>query len=149
MNRTGKVISCNNNVCEIEFVRMDACKECGKCKESEGSTTITLPGEYSVGDYVEVSLPNNQFLAAASIAYFVPFLGLIAGLLIGYYLPSAFGFVGNDLTTLVGGAIGLLLCMIIIHFADKNRKSVAKWQPQILYKVDAPSCSSMTLFKVD
>ena len=149
MIRTGKVISCKNGNCDIEFVKLEACSKCGGCKLNNTPAQISIPGEFKVGEYVDVSLPDEQFLKATAAAYLIPLLGLVLGLVLGNYLPNYWGHLSSDITTLIGGIAGLALSIFALGISERLRKKPAAWEPQIIGKVDDPSCTGLPAFTMD
>ncbi len=149
MIRTGKVVANNDGNCDIEFVRLEACGKCGGCKLNNTPAQLTIQGDYNVGDYVDVSLPNEQFLKATAVAYLIPLIGLVIGLVLGNYIPKYFGIEASDITTLVGGVIGLALSMLGLGLSERLRKKPAVWEPHIVGKVVDPSCTGIPAFTME
>lgn len=131
MLRIGKVIAYHNGMCTIEFTRLESCKTCGQCKHAQDNLTIEMNGDYAVGDYVSIYLPDNQFLKAASIAYLLPLFGLMLGLFLGSNLTGG----QQDAITILCGALGLALPLLGIWLREKLRKTRPSWEPYIKEKV--------------
>ncbi|NMD37311.1 MAG: SoxR reducing system RseC family protein [Christensenellaceae bacterium] len=149
MIRTGKVIANNNGNCEIEFVRLEACGKCRGCNLNNTPARLTMPGNYNVGDFVDVSLPNEQFLKATAVAYLIPLIGLLVGLVLGSVIPKYFDMKTSDVTTLIGGVSGLALSMLGLGVSERLRKKPAAWEPFIVGKVVDPSCTGVPAFTMD
>lgn len=86
--------------------RSEACMKCRACDYGmKAESVIELPaGEWHEGDEVEIDLDSGKFSQAFVLAYGVPLLGLIAGLLIGGALPA--GEIVQALLGVLGAALG-------------------------------------------
>ena len=99
---------------EISYIRPDACAKCGACSSLNKTGKITLqipasvasPASCAPGSWVKVFLPDGKFLSAAALAYALPLLGFLAGLLLGYFLSGK-----QDLWAVLGGLAGIGLCL--------------------------------------
>ncbi|GAM67352.1 sigma factor rpoE regulatory protein rseC [Vibrio sp. JCM 19236] len=67
----------------------------------------------SVGDVVEIGLPEKELLSIASIVYLVPLFGLFIGAAFGAYI-SNLAFDGAEWPSIVLGALGALISGLII-----------------------------------
>lgn len=71
-------------------------------KQHQWSLVTEQPA--SVGDVVEIGLPEKAFVSAAALVYLAPLLALFAGALIGD-LMSATWFGGQEWPSILGGVI--------------------------------------------
>lgn len=87
MKQTAKVVRVEGELV-AEVTRNEACAHCGACAHGRSASHYypLLRGDYREGDTVEISLDDDHALSASLIAYGVPLLCLIAGLLIGVAL---------------------------------------------------------------
>lgn len=131
MIRVGKVIESKNGICTVAFTVQTACKDCGQCKHAQEIPTIKLDGKYEVGDYVNIHLPDNQFLKATFIAYLLPLIGLMMGLWIGSKLiPNS-----TEFTAFLTAITGMGIPLFFIWLYEKTKKKKAAWEPYITNKV--------------
>lgn len=129
MKKFGQVISYDESrhEAQIRYVRPDACAKCGACGSLNKTGSITLPCEQvQVGNWVRISFPDRHFVSSAFIAYTVPFLTFLAGVLAGYFLSG-----GNELWGLAGGMIGIGISLLILKLTQKKLAHRADWVPQI------------------
>lgn len=126
MNRVGTIIAKCDNICTIEFERLESCKACGQCTHSCKSSTIDLKGDFNIGDNVEVCMPDNKFLIAAAIAYLLPLTLLLTGLLLSSILTD------NEIIVAFSAFIGLGIGLILLNIVEHTIKNKALWQPYIV-----------------
>ncbi|MGI6478102.1 MAG: SoxR reducing system RseC family protein [Salinivirgaceae bacterium] len=92
----GIILSINKNIAEISIQQTSACVSCqvkGSClsvdtKERRITANIT-PENYEVGEEVQVTLKTTQGYKAVFIAYVIPFILIIAVLVLGETLGLA------------------------------------------------------------
>ena len=96
------------------------------------SELLTVFGEAEVGDFVDVQMPEGHVFQAALLAYAVPLLFLIIGLIVGDTLGL------TDIWSLLLAAAGLALGFVLARMADKYLRTLKKWRPAVLkaYKPD-------------
>ena len=85
MTREAKVIIENGRY-KAEVIRGEACARCRACSFGQQERVLVpLPeGSYTEGDTVTINLEDRRVAGAALLAYGVPFVGLIIGLIIGF-----------------------------------------------------------------
>lgn len=113
-------------IATVEYIRPDACAKCGACGMLNKKGIIELKAECAVGNWVKVFLPEKNFLSAAAIAYIIPLIGFLGGLFLAYFLSDH-----SDLWSILGGMIGLLLCLLIVRFTEKKVKGRPEWTPHV------------------
>lgn len=107
----------------ITYIRPDACEKCRGCGTMSQQGTITLRGDCKEGDWVRVELPDNRFLSAAVMAYVIPLLFFIAGLLLGNTV--------SEPMALVGSLLGLGLGLLAMRLCDRVISGKPEWTPHI------------------
>lgn len=135
MERTGEVIAAQGEKITVAFCRPADCEKCGVCQGGRAQTQLTLKGKAQVGDRVVVDMPTGNVLKATALAYVVPLVGLIGGMLIGYVLSPSPDSV--NLSALIGGGAGLGLALLVIRLADKKIRLNRAWHPQLLRVIHA------------
>ena len=127
MERLGEVTKVDGKWLEITFCRPSDCDKCHACMGGPNTTTLRLEGKANVGDSVLVELPASTITAASLMAYGMPLIGLLAGMLLGdKFLPLE-----GSLGALAGAVVGLALPLIYLLATEKNRRRNPKWTPQI------------------
>ncbi len=87
MIRSAKVVRVDG-VLKAELIRSEACAKCGACQHGRTESMFyPLPkGNFTEGDTVEISLPDEGAFVASLIAYGIPLLCMILGLGLGFLL---------------------------------------------------------------
>ena len=147
MVKYGQVTAYNERtgVATITYIRPEACAKCGACGGLSQNGTIDLKASCEVGNWVKVVLPDGRFMKATAVAYVIPLVGFLAGLFAG----NAFSG-GNELWTLGGSLIGLLICVAGLKLNEKRIAGNPDWMPHVaeVYAqrpagLDAIGCSGM------
>ena len=87
---------------------------------------MTLKCDCKEGDWVRVELPDNRFLSATAMAYAIPLLLFLGGLLLGNALSG-----GNELWAMGGSMIGLGLGVGAVWLCDRLIKGRPEWTPHV------------------
>lgn len=87
MTQTAEVIRVDGTLM-AKITRTEACAKCGACQHGQQEARLyPLPkGEYKEGDLVEISLPDSGAFTASFIAYGIPVIFMVLGLVIGWAL---------------------------------------------------------------
>ena len=127
MERLGEVTKVDGKYLEITFCRPADCEKCHACMGGDKMTTLRLEGTANVGDKALVELPDSTITQASLLAYGLPLIGLIAGMLLGDKLIP----LENSLDALIGAVIGLALPLAWLLMSEKKRRTNPRWTPQI------------------
>lgn len=127
MERLGEVTRVDGKWLEITFCRPSDCEKCHACMGGDKMTTLRLEGTANVGDKALVELPDSTITQASLLAYGLPLIGLIAGMLLGDKLIP----LENSLDALIGAVIGLALPLAWLLMSEKKRRTNPRWTPQI------------------
>lgn len=127
MKEYGVVLNVENGNAIIGLKRNSACSSCGACELGSNHSQMELTLENTVnarpGDTVEIQLPASQFLKASAILYLIPLIGLILGIVLGYYIGLAL----NANAEIIGAVNGILFTtlayMSIRRLEPKFRKN--------------------------
>ena len=120
----GLVTSVSDGTAQIRFLRGSACAHCGACLTvGDSEMEISLPNTLGAkeGDRVAVDLSPKRVVQASLIAYAVPLVLLIAGVIIGSRFADWMGL-----------ALGLVACGIsylILRFVEKKSAKSKSFQP--------------------
>ena len=115
----------------MHFMRGAACARCGACLTvGEAEMEIALPNTLGakVGDRVSVDLSPKRVVQASLLAYAVPLILLIAGVL-----------VGSKYADWAGLALGVFACGIgylILRIVEKKCAKSKQFQPRMTRILD-------------
>lgn len=121
---TGLVIAVSDGQAVLRFERGKMCKRCGAClavgaREMEMTLNNTLG--VAVGDRVSVQLSGAQVAGASLIAYGIPLLLLLAGILLGSLV--------SDFAALAGGIGGCVVSALLLRLLDRRLRRRKTLQP--------------------
>lgn len=122
----GLVTAVKNGTAQIHFLRGSACAHCGACLTvGESEMEVTLPNTLGAkqGDRVVVELSPKRVMQASLLAYAVPLLLLIGGVLIG-----------SRYADWAGLALGIAACGIgylILRIVEKKSAKKRSFQPRM------------------
>lgn len=128
MAEIGQVIEKReNNRLLIRLERQEACAKCRACTAGMQSKDMLLEAENlcnaSVGDNVEISLEETDFMKAVLIMYGIPFIAFVAGVLIGYYFLSSMGMANSEVISFIIGIVLVIVSYLVIHRFEPRFKS--------------------------
>ena len=127
----GLVTSVSDGTAQIRFLRGSACAHCGACLTvGDSEMEISLPNTLGAkeGDRVAVDLSPKRVVQASLIAYAVPLVLLIAGVIIGSRFADWMGL-----------TLGLVACGIsylILRFVEKKSAKSKSFQPRMTRILD-------------
>ncbi len=87
---------------------------------------VKIEGIAAVGDTVAVEMPDAKIVKVSLIAYMIPLIGLLIGLLIGQTLLN------SDLWAAFTGLIGLAAGILAVRIFDRKLGTQKTWQPKLL-----------------
>lgn len=122
----GIVTSVKGGAAQIHFLRGSACAHCGACLTvGETEMEVSLPNTLGAkeGDRVVVDLSPKRVVQASLLAYAVPLVLLIAGVLIGSRYADWAGLM------LGVGACGI--GYLILRIVEKKSKKKNSFQPRM------------------
>ncbi len=127
MKRPGEVTQVRNGMMQVTFCRPDACQSCGACEGGKKEHAIWVRGEACVGDIAVIDMPDRTVVRASLIAYGVPLVCLLLGLILGSVI-----FPGNDAAAAAGAALGLILSLVLLKVTEKYRAGKPGWTPEVV-----------------
>lgn len=126
MAESGQVIEIKENLVVVRLERQDACAKCKACVAGLESKDMFIEAENlceaSVGDWVNISLEQSNFLKAVFIVYTIPLIALILGLLIGYLIFR------TEIGSIIVGFSFITLAFLTIKLNEK-RFNNGKYRP--------------------
>lgn len=139
MGEIGQVIEMKNGNVKVRLNRKEACAKCGACTAGLESKDMFIEATNQAlahkGDFVEITLKEENFIKAVAIMYGIPLVGLMVGLLVGAGLGSAFAPAMADMFAIIMGLLGAGLSFLIIHLNEKRFK-VEQFKPKAIRVVD-------------
>lgn len=135
MRNTGIIVeTLDHNIAKLRMKQHSACAECGKCHTESESKDLIVEVDNSVGaklgDFVEVDLEAANVLQAAAIAYLIPLVSLLVGVIASYQVLSMIGYNGSmEIASAVVGFITMSISYIIIKTNDSKFKQSKKYMP--------------------
>ena len=127
MIRTGRVVASSNGILQICFERPEMCAQCGACMgHKPHEETVQVKGSGEVGDIAAVEMPDAKIVKVSLIAYIIPLITLMIGLLIGQTLLK------SDLWAALCGIAALALGLLAVRLFDRRLGRQKAWQPQLV-----------------
>lgn len=128
MIKFGQVTEYNEKtrMATISYIRPDACEKCGGCNAMSQNSSIILKADCREGDWVRVELPDHRFLSATAMAYVIPLILFVGGLLAGNALSG-----GSELWAALGALIGLGLGLVCMKLCDLLISGRPEWTPHV------------------
>ena len=127
----GLVTSVTDGTAQIRFLRGSACAHCGACLTvGDSEMEISLPNTLGAkeGDRVMVDLSPKRVVQASLLAYAVPLVLLIAGVLVGSRIA--------DWAGLVLGVAACGLGYLILRIVEKKSAKKKSFQPTMTRILD-------------
>lgn len=135
MQESGTIMEIKERTMVVEFERSSMCEKCGACERAQQAMLMEVEriGDASLGDRVQVELPERTVLRAALTAYGVPLVALLIGLVIGYFLPGWARLPGNpDLYAVALGALLAAGAFLILHLTEHKRRQSGRYAPKVV-----------------
>lgn len=125
MEQVGFVRNIVDGKLELEIKRVsgcgDNCKGCGSSCDIPAHI-ITMPNKINakIGDFVEIKGEPKKLLKYAMIVYMVPFIFLIAGIVIGSSYFKGKGNENYELLSFLTGLVAITMSYFFIRIIDKR-----------------------------
>lgn len=125
MEQVGFVRNIIDGKVELEIKRVsgcgDNCKGCGNSCDIPAHV-ITLPNEINakIGDFVELKGEPKKLLKYAMIVYMIPFVFLIAGIVIGNNYFKGMGNPNYEVLSFLTGLVSITISYFFVRIIDKN-----------------------------
>ena len=138
MIETGTVVAAQGGKLTVEFERPEACEHCGQCDGHRHAHRVQVPGAARPGDRVALEMPEGRIAQASLLAYTLPLLLLLGGLLCAEPLrPSLAPGMGQDVFAALCAAAGLAVGLAILALADRFLRGREGWQPRVVAVIPA------------
>lgn len=128
MEKVGFVKSLEGDEAIVEIRRASACGEnCASCKGGCAPTAAYVRVKNhvnaSVGQYVKLHSENKKVIKVAFLAYMIPFISMIIGVVIGLWIAIYLGYEGQQ--ELIGAGTGfvfLAVSYLFLRFRENKLK---------------------------
>jgi sigma-E factor negative regulatory protein RseC len=124
MKQTGTVQSVRGPYVDVLVKRPDACHGCGACKLANDEPRIVAARNdvgALAGDTVEIELSGDILMRAVGLAYGVPLVMFMLGLLLGEPIARRIGLAVNpSLASAITAFIFLAAGYYLIHHYDRS-----------------------------
>ncbi|NDL67610.1 SoxR reducing system RseC family protein [Anaerotalea alkaliphila] len=132
MAELGQVMEIKGNHAIVRLERQEACAKCQACTLGTEVKDMILETENlcgaKVNDIVEVSLDEGNFIKAVAIMYVLPFLGLVAGLGLGYLIGQGINPGLVEIIAVIGGFLLMAVVFLVIR-ANEPKFRTKKYRP--------------------
>ncbi len=131
-----------DNLALVRMTRTEACAKCRACVAGMSEKDMFIEAENAcdanVGQWVELELADNGFFNAVMIMYGIPFVALICGILLGYYIISPIvPFISKEILSCVIG-FGFTAIIYLWIRSQEERWSSKKYRP-IAARITTPA----------
>ncbi len=150
LREEGIVISTHEYRAMVTTRRGDACSACsakGACHAMGGGKEMEVEAlnsaHASVGDRVELSLPESSVLTASVLVYLVPVVALIVGAMFGQSMAPAWGL-SKESGAVILGVASFALAFYIVRLVGAKLGAGDKYYPtitKVLPAEEPPKCS--------
>lgn len=137
MEKLGQIISRKGNMAKVEIRRTSACGEkCGSCSGGCSSSGVYIEAENPLGgergQFVKVEIETRTVMKAAFLAYILPLIMLIAGILIGSLIHNKYTLgISSEFFSFLFG-LGLMIASYgVVKLFDNGYKT----RGEIKYKI--------------
>lgn len=133
MKEVGTVVAVFPHEIEVEFLRTEACKKCGGCKQGQdGSMRMVMRNDVgaAVGDKVAVELAESRLIGAGLMAYGLPLVALFVGLLAGAAIAPLFTGIDENIFPVAGALLGVLLAFLANRIIEPRRRKKSTYMPR-------------------
>ena len=140
MREKAIVVAYKGNKAQVEILRSSACDNCKGCAVGTKNKTFRVwvnnPLNAEIGQRVEIELESSIFLSATFIAYIVPLLAFLIGIILGYKFADFFNFtLVEPFAFLIGIGI-MFISYLIIHISSVKGKNSNKYTSCIVNILD-------------
>jgi len=129
MEKIARIVSEEGNYAKIEIIRASACGEkCGSCSGGCSSTGIYVKALNEAGgkpgQMVKIELETSTVMKAAFLAYVLPLIMLVLGVLLGAYIHPRLDFnISSEALSLLFGVAFLIISYGILKVFDISYSS--------------------------
>lgn len=127
MEQLGIVRKAFEDKAEVEVKRISTCgSDCGSCGGSCSAPNMTVLLNNGIGakegDLVEIIAKPRRILKYALIAYMIPFVMLVLGIVLGVNFFQSLGYKSYEMLGFVVGIVFLGISYILVKLIDNSIK---------------------------
>ena len=134
MREQGTVITVHDGVVDVHMQMSAGCAGCSVCSQGAGGETVmhqvTDKLGATVGDVVEVLIPDGIRSRAAAAVFLVPvaclMLGYLAGFLLGGWLDR-----DPEMAAVIGALLATTVGMLGIRYAERTLSGSEAFTPRV------------------
>lgn len=133
MHERGKVITVRDGAVDVRMEVSAACGGCTVCSRSNGETVmhdVTDALGTTVGDVVDVIIPDTVRVKAAAAVFIVPVACMLLGYLAGFLLGRLVG-ISPDVSGLVVALLSANLAVLGVRLAERRVASDKQCTPKV------------------
>lgn len=136
MKQTGVVIEGGIKTAKVLIQRHPICGDCGACKMGAEDAKLEVEAINDlgarIGQWVEVDMDENTLLQATFIAYGIPLIALLLGIILGAQLLTVLGLTNHYeiYTALIGFAL-MSIAFLVIKSKETIIQGKKKYMPTI------------------
>lgn len=134
MNERGRVITVRDGAVDVRMESSAACAGCGACSRGDDGETIMhdVADTFgaTVGDTVDVVIPDTVRAKAAAAVFIVPVACMLAGYLAGFLLGRWLG-ISPDISGLVVALLAANLAVLGVRLAERRVASDDQYTPKV------------------
>lgn len=142
----GKVADIKDKTAIIKIQRKSSCGSCTACGMKKDQNEILIPVANDLGaklgDWVELELKSISILKASTIAYVIPLIALIIGVVGGYALAEQLSQ-DTELYGAIGGIIFTILSFVAIRVVDPLFNKKGDYTPKMISIINLSSKGEM------
>ena len=134
MHERGRVITVRDGSVDVKMEVSAGCAGCSGCSRAPNGETVMQdvrdPLGATVGDTVDIVIPDTVRSRAATAVFVVPVLSLLVGYLAGFLLGRWIG-VSPDISGLVGALILANVAFMGVKLAERKLSSSEQYKPKV------------------
>jgi len=137
MKRLGKVVSVEKNKAKVILRKHSACGDCGACHLGEENMEMQIDAINTInakeGDIVEIDMETQNVLTAAFLAYGIPLIALLFGILTSSKIFNIikFSYGNKEIYSLIFGILLMGLSYLFINLNEKKIKNNGRYISKI------------------
>lgn len=133
------VVAIQDGRVTLSTIRLNTCAQCSMkagcgqrmlnqatCDRSQIELPEPQDMDLTVGQEVQVAIPQGTFIRASLWVFLWPLLTMLLGAAVGQWLFAAEAWVA------ISGLIGLLMGLLIMRRQVKAQEQQSQWQPKII-----------------
>lgn len=124
MEQVGQVIKIFGNKAQLEIRRTGACGNCKGCSaSSENKAHVVILKnniDAKVGDLVEISGEPKNILKYTFIAYMIPFIFLVVGIMVSIGYFKNMGNENYEILSFLVGLASLVVSLFLVKLIDNK-----------------------------